>query len=266
MTGAAKFNVRGFTLLEVIGVMAVLAILAGALAPTVFQTMQEGYRTAEKQSLANIHESLVEVLQRDKRFPTETLSDWRDTVADYMSVAPSQVEQNSRNYNRRLYVDPMFFTATNQVFPGFTQTQGLTSTLNSPRAMLVSSLTGNVNTNISTHAQFQLVWEQGTGALLVESPDLLIERINLASEFVQVLLSNASTDQAGYQLDGATEGAVAAAAGAFDGNTTLYVVAGTKIELNEAPYPGGGTLRTDIIDRSDSFRYEFNGAAWVWSK
>ena len=48
----------GFSLLELIGVMAVMAILAGALAPSVFQLIEEGYQTAERQSLKTIADAL----------------------------------------------------------------------------------------------------------------------------------------------------------------------------------------------------------------
>ncbi|MCR9261396.1 MAG: prepilin-type N-terminal cleavage/methylation domain-containing protein [Pseudomonadaceae bacterium] len=257
-------KIQGFSLLEMIGVMAVMAILAGALAPSVFQLIEEGYQTAEEQSLAAIAESLQKAIVRDKRIPTTVLADWSDAVSQYASLPPARITTNDKNFTRRLYADPMFFTASNQNFPGYTQTSGLASVPFSPRLMVVSNLAGGVTANLNTHDRFADVWEQNAGALLVEDDVLMIERINLAPLFVRVLLNNANTAQAGFALESGAENAVSAASGGVDGARTVYVLRGTQIGLTSAPFPGGATQRRLIAQQDLSLRYQMVGASWTW--
>ena len=255
---------KGFSLLEMIGVMAVMAIMAGALAPSVFQLIEEGYQDAEEQSLKTIAQALERSISNRKVIPTQNVNDWSNVVADYASLPPQRVSANDKHFSRRMYADPMFFNTSNQNFAGYSQTQGLVVAPHSPRLMLVSSLIGNVSTNLTTHAQFSDVWEQTADAQIVESKTLKIERINLNSLFVRVVLTNASTQQTGFALEGATEGAIAANSSGVDGARSIYVLAGTHVVLNAAPYPGGTGLRQFIVRDQKSLRYELQGSAWTW--
>lgn len=255
---------RGFSLLEMIGVLSVMAILAGALAPSVFQILEEAYQEAEERSLETIADALESYIRRNKVIPSVATNDWTVAVADHASLSPQLVLTNEKNFNRRLYADPMFFTTSNQAWTGYTQTQGLATMPNSPRLMLVSDLDGNVSANLNTNARFSDVWEQNIGALLVESDTLLIERINLAPLFVRAVLMNANTSQAGYALEGGTEASVAAASGGADGSRTVFVIAGTRLDLNAAPFPGAGLLTREIVTADVSWRYQTDGFTWAW--
>lgn len=256
---------QGFSLLEMIGVLAVMAIMAGALAPSVFQLIEEGYQTAEQQNLRTIGQSLVDSVRRDKRIPTLAAGDWTTAVADYASLPPQRVLANDKNFTRRLYADPMFFTSSDQAFAGYTQTQGLATLPFSPRLMVVSSLTGNVSANLNTNVRFTDVWEQTTDSLLVESDTLLVERVNLATLFMRVVLNNANPAQAGYVLEGGTEASVAGAAAGVDGSRTVYVIAGSRLGLNAVPFPGAGMQRQLIVSAENSLRYQLEGSAWAWA-
>ena len=254
----------GFTLLEMIGVMAVMAILAGALAPSIFQMMEDAYETAEEQNLEMIADRLRQVIRVEKRIPSLSTSDWTGAVADYASVAPQSILLNEKSFNRRLYADPMFFTTSNQNFAGYTQSTGLATRPNSPRLMLVSDLSGAVSANLNTHTRFSDVWDQTADALIVESNQIKIQRINLAAEFVEVVLANANAGQAGYVLDGSSEASVAAAVGAVDGNRTVFAIVGSGLGLNAAPYPGGTTQRQVLLSESGTYRYQLDGGVWSW--
>ena len=255
---------NGFSLLEMIGVMAVMAILAGAIAPAVFQMMEDAHETAERQNLDNLADALRQVVRNDRRIPSLTTSDWTTAIADYASLAPANVLQNEKNQNRRLYADPMFFTNTNQAFAGYTQTSGLNTRPYSPRMMLVSNLNGSVSANLNSHTRFTDVWEQTADALIVESDSVIVERINLASEFYEIVLSNSNTGQAGYVLDSGSEAAIAAALSGVDGSRTIFVLAGSRLALRAAPYPGGTTQRQILLTDSQNFRYQLDGGVWVW--
>lgn len=259
-----KYAARGFSLLEMIGVMAVMAILAGALAPSVFQLIEEGYQSAEQRSMQTISQALQDVARRDKRVPSLASLDWTTAVADYASLPPQRVLVNEKNFNRRLYADPMFFNNSNQAFSGYTQNQGLTARPFSPRLMVVSSLTGNISANLNTNTRFTDVWEQTSDALIVESDTLMIERINLAPLFMRVVLNNANTTQTGFSLEGSAEASVAAASAGVDGSRTIHVISGSMLALNAAPFPGSATQRQLIVSDENSLRYQLEGSAWTW--
>ena len=259
----------GFSLLEMIGVLAVMAIFAGALAPSVFQMIEEGYQGAEEQSMASVSEALKDYVQYNKEVPSLRNNAWTEAVADYAGYAPARVLSNEKNHQRRLYIDPDFLSGTSERpgrgrRPYYEQDEGLDAAPSSPRILLVSSLDGPVRARIRNASQFDDVWDQAGGALIVESKRLLIERINLAPLFKRVVLSNASNNQVGYALEDGREYSVAAASGGGDGVRVIYVIAGTKLNLHADPYPGGGVFRQLIVDEDVSLRYELGGAGWNW--
>lgn len=256
---------QGFTLMELIGVMAIMAILAGALAPQVFRLLDEGFQSAEEKSLATIGQSLERSIRSTHQIPAPAVASWTAAVASYASLPQESVRLNAKNFERRLYVDPNFYSTANATFPGYQQTVGLASQPFSPRVMVISNLDGNVNTNLNTGAAFEAVWSQTGTPPIVESASLLIERLHLAPLFHRVLLQNAAAQQAGYRLEGGTEGAIAAAASGIDGSRTLWVLSGSQMALTAAPFPGGATLRQLIVDRQLSLRYEDSSGTFRWS-
>lgn len=257
---------NGFTLLEMIGVLAVMAILAGALAPNLIQLLDEGYESAERQSLATIADSLERSIRANKIIPSASATEWPARVAEYSAISAGRVLENERGFSRRLYVDPRFWTNTDQTFSTYQQTQGASSPPVAPRMMLVSRLDGNVGQALNSHTAFQDVWEQTPSASIVEGKKLLIQRIHLGPLFHRVILSNSSAQQAGFQLENSTEAAVASAVGGSDGIRTLYAIADTRLTVRAAPYPGGAIESQMIINGDTSLRYELSGATWMWTK
>ena len=256
----------GFSLLEMIGVMAVMAILAGALAPSIFQMIEEGYQGAEAQSMETVAEALQDYVRYTKTIPTDQADNWTTAVADYAGLSPNRVRYNDKNFERRLYIDPDFFGGGgggSGTF--FSQDQGLSNMPVSPRVMLVSSLDGAVRQRLNSADRFDDVWNQESDARIKESKTVFIERVNLAPLFKRVVLSNANASQAGYVLESGSEGSIAGESGGSDGVRTIYVVAGSKLSLRAAPYPGGTTMRQLIVDRDVSVRYETDGVSWYWA-
>lgn len=252
----------GFSLLEMIGVMAVMAILAGALAPSVFQMMEAGYETAEADTMQALGAAYQGYVVRSKSIPAA--ADWVDDIADYAGYVPLKVAQNEKGFARRIYFDPTFFTSSPQAFSGYVQDTGLSARPYSPRIMLVSSLDQAISASLNTQARFDAVWAQSTGALITESKSTLIERINLTPDFVRVVLSNSAASQVGYSLEGGTEAAVAAASGGSDGQRTVYLISDTLLQLRGDPYPGAPVLRQQLVSREGSYRYAENSGVWSW--
>ena len=100
---------RGFTILELIGVMAVIAILAGALAPPLFKLLDEGFQSAEAKSLDTIVAALEQTVRTTHQIPSANIANWTATVAQTAALSQQAVRLNVKNFDRRLYVDPNFF-------------------------------------------------------------------------------------------------------------------------------------------------------------
>ena len=64
-TGRSSYPNDGFTLIELIGVLAIMTILAGVIAPNALQSIERAAIRAEHQTLANLGEQ-VELYLRDQ--------------------------------------------------------------------------------------------------------------------------------------------------------------------------------------------------------
>ena len=264
MSKAMPAKSGGFSLLELIGVLAVMGIMAGALAPSVFQLIEDGYADAEIVNLSTIGDTLRDYVRREKTIPTASGDAWAIDIAAYASMTPQRVLRNQKRYKRRYFVDRRFFENTSQAFAGYVQERGLSARPYSPRIIIASSLDGEINQTLDTPAKFDAVWSGDEDATIVESKKVKIERINLAPLFVRVVLNNANDNQAGYALEGGADNAIAAASGGADGSRTLYLIADTRLALKAAPFPSGDLQRQIIVTEETSLRYELAGVAWHW--
>lgn len=255
---------RGFTLMEMIGVMAVLAILASVLAPSVFESIDRAYAEAEVANLEQLADSLVSHILDSKTIPRQNPNSWVPALSDYTSFTEAQTEFNKRGFRRRIYADPRFFTTSDANFPGYTQTNGLTTTPNSPRLMIVSNVKGNVPGPPTSGADFDAIWDQTAGAPLLEDADIKIKRINLRAYFHRVLATNQNTQQPSYGLESQALQPVPGAVGGVDGTTTRYVLRDTELRLFAPPYPTGGLNTSVIVKGEVGVRYSTDGGSWFW--
>jgi len=131
-----KFKIRGkansFTLLEMLGVMAVMAILASVAVPPMLRSMQNAQTVNEDKNLEEIGRALCEAIKADGRVPNPTVAanavgGWVAMAAPYCSMASEAIQY---------------------VFPGRTETErrfyiltmdGATQTLLSPSSYAVPS-------------------------------------------------------------------------------------------------------------------------------
>ena len=252
--------------MELIGVMAVIAIMAGALAPNIFDSIDRAYADAESQNLQSLAGNLESYILENQRIPTAARSSWVPALASVSEYPEASIEFNQKNFRRRLIADPRFFTSSDSQFKGFVQNQGLTTAPVSPRIMLVSDMTRNVPKVANQFQVFDDIWNQSGTPVLVESDDLKIERINLTDIFHRLILSNQNTNQPYYQLESGKRTALPAANGSLDGSTTRFVLGGTRLNLFEEPYPSGSRAQSLIIQSALSLRYQTNGFSWNWGK
>ena len=258
-------SARGFTLLELIGVVAVIAILSSVLAPGVVQTINRSYAAAEDENLAVLASTLRTVVQTTRTVPGPAINTWTTALAAQSEFTAQQIRFNRRNQQRTLLVDPLFFTSAEAPFGGYVQTSGLFQRPFSPRLMLLSNMAGAVPAVPNTAAGFDAVWNQTAAAAAIEGPDLKIERIHLGDLFHHVLLTNSNTAAAGYALDGAAAQAVPPAVGGTDGEVSVYVLNGTRIRYLAATFPSGAQQTSAIVRGYENRGYVTNGSAWFWS-
>ncbi len=257
-------RMRGFTLLEIIGVVAIVAILSAVLAPSVVSSINRAYATAEDANLQQLANALRDTVRRTRSIPSTAIGNWTTALAAQTEYTAAQLRFNRRNRQRVLLADPRFFTPVETPFNGYAQTGGLANPPNSPRLMLVSNMTGNVPAVPNTAAAFDAIWNQAAGAALIESPDLKIERIFLGDLFHTVLLTNSNTSASAVALDGNAALAIPAGVMGADGSLQTVVIDGTQVRLFGPPFPGGALLTSFTATRDVSRAFTTDGSSWFW--
>ncbi|MDH4192653.1 MAG: type II secretion system GspH family protein [Nitrospirota bacterium] len=204
----------GFTLVEMIGVLAILAILASFITPNVINQLKAAKRDAEDEQLAIITRGIELYVRQTRSFPP-TLG---VLSPDYVPIALGQLTTNPNGFLRYFFVQPNM--------SGFTNATGLlTTALADARFILITHLAQNVNPSIITDADFETWWntdETGT-------PDLKIHRGHVGHLF-QLLSLSANGAGGSYAVDGIPTDS---------GGGTLvphirYHLTGTTIGLDEA--------------------------------
>ena len=204
----------GFTLVELIGVLAILAILASFITPSVINQLRSARRDAEDQQLVNIAQGIELYLRQTRSFPANLAV----LSPDYVPVSSGQLNNNANGFLRYYFVQPNI--------SGYTNVAGLDpAALADSRYLLITDLTQNTNPSIITDAEFETWWntdETGT-------PDLKIHRGHVGHLFHLLSLS---ADGAGGSYD--IDGTATDSGGGTLALHTRYHVTGTSIELDEA--------------------------------
>lgn len=257
---------QGFTIMELIGAMAIIAILAAVLAPSVTDGIDRAYAAREEGNIRTLMDALEQHVLQNKEIPRENVAAWTSAIAAYADLPVSQVEFNDRGYRRRLYVDPQFFASAEAVFPGYAQTGGLTARPFSPRLMLVSDLNRNAPNPPRTAAEFAAIWDQTATATVQEGAKVKVERLNLAGHFHRLLLTNSHTQQPSFALESGAGVPVPAAFGGVDGTLTRYVLKSSRLSAFFSPYPTGGANTVTLIGEDMALHYTTDGTNWFWER
>ncbi|MBK6657044.1 MAG: prepilin-type N-terminal cleavage/methylation domain-containing protein [Proteobacteria bacterium] len=256
----------GFTLIEMIGVLAIISTLAAVLVPNVVKTVDEAVMDAEGKDLTTLASALDTYTSTNKRIPNA--AGWVAALAGVTSMSSNKINLNERGFTRGYYVDPRFFTTTATAFAGYTQTSGRTSAPFSPRIMIVSDLTRNAPAAPTTAAAFNAIWNQTAAATVKEGTRVRVQRMHLGSTFVPVLLTNQFTSAVGYSIEAG--GAISLPAVGAGGGTgvTRYLIKGSKVSLRKPPFPTGALERAVLANGSRELSYVSSGGAtpvWSWS-
>lgn len=159
-----------FTLIEMIGVLAIMAILASVLVPNVLRSLDRAAVDAEAKTLAALGDQ-VKLYAKINGAPPQ-LATWQTDLGTLADLAVVDILTNRRGNQRRYILD----------------------TGNpSPRLMIISSMRAGLAIPAITAAQFQTVWQTAdkavppgwaTWAAVANSGEqLLIERVNLQGTY-----------------------------------------------------------------------------------
>ncbi|WP_447969414.1 type II secretion system protein [Nitrospira sp. M1] len=237
---------NGFTLLELIGVIAVMAIIGAIIAPNVIQRLDAATRKAEDESLSGIAHAIRVYLLEQHAWPPTLAS----LSPGYVSGNAIQLTQNGRGFPRYFVVHPGV--------SGISNATGLTpSELDDAQFLLISDLNADAAPTITNAAEFDTWWNTDE----TTTPDLKIHRGQI-SELYRLATINATGSRGAYQIDGTSMNWDCHLQPELNHNR--YHLTGTTIALDEvSPY---ATPEVQFsLDRDTGYRYDSchaDGSRW----
>jgi prepilin-type N-terminal cleavage/methylation domain-containing protein len=207
---------RAFSLIELIGVLAVIAILAAAAVPVLIRQMDRIAGEQESAALKSFGDALQQSILRKRCIPGT--NDWATTIAAELGVDVANITTNqARRQPRFFLIDPAWQIGASVAGQAYTNSSAGSSAPVSPRVMLLSSigraLPAGIASGVPSSANFNAIWNwTDTGGAVPatsfgwpgwpNSDDLKVQRVNLAPMFVRLLLSTYnSTDSPRYSID-----------------------------------------------------------------
>jgi prepilin-type N-terminal cleavage/methylation domain-containing protein len=255
----------GFTLVEMIGALAIAGILASVLVPNALRSMDRAAVTAEAQTLANLGDQVKLYLSAQGTAPTS--ANWTTALGGFADLSPADLATNKRNITRVYLTDP----AANPT----------------PRVIILSGMRAGLalptSANINNAVRFQDIWQTADGsvpttvswagwsgwsAVANSGNYLVIERVNLSSVYntdlqsLTITLNNRGAATASYNLvlaDGTSQAAVNISAG------TSAILSGQrpKIRFNLYRAASGATLDYSYVLSTTGKTFDFNGTNWI---
>ena len=255
---------RGFSLIEMIGVLAIMAIVAGVLVPNVLRSLDRAAIRAEAETLAALGDQ-TKLFVRVNGVPPAP-GTWSTDLGTLADLAPVDIARNRRAIARLYLLDPAATPA--------------------PRAMILSCMRPGITlpaaADISTPARFQSLWQTadsavpstaswggwaGWTAVANSAEHLVIERINLSpiyhSEWATVTLSlnHRGTTTASYNVVLAS-GAAQAAINIAAGGTVVLTGVQPRTRLNLYRAAAGAGLDYTYVVGTNGRTFDFDGIAW----
>ncbi|MDX8414355.1 MAG: type II secretion system protein [Mariprofundales bacterium] len=296
MKQTPNYSQHGFTLIEIIGVLAIMSIMAATIAPSAIQMITAGKQTSEDKALAAISDSLRLFVQTTKQVPAAAAAlpisgginvvAWDKAIGTIMNVPASKVSTNTINKNR-IYLYPADFIAASTPVPPLPYDQTaeatnlggsgkLVTTEPDPRVMVISNMNPNVTLATASGSKaidlFNAIWNQATvngttlPAELTESDKLKIARINMTDMFIASKFSNSlSADpyQSAIQIDGLPTGSYTWARSANTRSSiTAYLIAGSAVALQYQEIATSliTTYDSNIMQPTSQKNFYFSGA------
>ena len=208
---------RGFTLIEMIGVLAVLAVTAAMLLPALIRSTDSAVATQESTLMANFTTALQANIQRNHVIPNVT--NWVSIVSTELGMTSNSVASTVRGQPRYLLVDATGFGS--MTLPYVENSSGVTNILANPthpRFIFLSSLgvplpPTVVSNGLPTSADFNALWNCPAGTIPTNVPwsnpnwtgnpnDITIQRLDLSYLFAHIVLVNLDPTNATFSING----------------------------------------------------------------
>lgn len=256
-----------FTLLEVIGVVAILAILASLLTPAVIQSIDQAARVRDVSELKAMADAFQSAVRRQGWIPDEPKM--RSFVATEMGVAVGQVSNNSRNVPRLFFPDPNLVLGSaglpyiQSSYPG-----GIANpVLSGPhlRLLIISSLNDLLPPTNSF--SFDITWNTPDGTVPSDwtwqgrGEDLTIQRVDFTPLFHRVILNNMGANPyPGFSIETGGNVCFTNLIGTISDS---FFLDKTVICLHDNSNPRNLQLKA-ILQDDTSYVFEKPDTTWLW--
>src|SRR5689334_10419228 len=83
-----------FTLIEIIGAVAIIALIGAALVPIIIRQIDRAAKNAEIQNISAIGSNFIAYVRSSRSIPTSAANSWAPAVATYMNKPVSDITTN----------------------------------------------------------------------------------------------------------------------------------------------------------------------------
>lgn len=247
----------GYTLIELVGVLAIIAILAAVVTENILERMKRQIRETEASNLATFADAMRKSIVRTKSVPGA--GDLPARIAAELSLPSSKVTMTPYKYERYFFMHPDFRVGTDQTSTvPYTQTvSGSTVEPANCKALIISSV-GPIDEDLipaeMTGTTFTNLWDASEewDAL---AQDVKLQRIELRDLFHRVILNNLDGYRAAPYSVESTDTLTTIPIGE---RLETWFIESTALNL----HMHGGALQMRDIIRED-VSYVFENGRWV---
>jgi len=247
----------GYTLIEMVGVLAIIAILAAVVTENILERMKRQMRETEASNLATFADAIRKSIARTKSVPGAGALPAR--IAAELSMPSSKVTMTPYKYTRYFLMHPDFRVGTNQTSTiPYTQTvRGSTVEPANCKVLIISSV-GPIDEDLipaeMTGTTFTNLWDASEewDAL---ARDVKLQRLELRDLFHRVILNNLDGKRAAPYSVESTNTLTTISIG---GRLETWFIESTALNL----HMHGGALQMRDIIRED-VSYVFENGRWA---
>jgi len=243
----------GFTILEMVGVLTILALLAAAVIPNLIRRLDRQAWEREKSDLKTMADSYTRFILRNKAI--SNYAGISPAIASEMALPLSAITTTPRGWTRAFLVDPGL--GVNGAVLPYAQTSSGAASVTNARVMILSCLAGQLPVvSGDDNPDFQAIWDAPEGAKPSSSTwnnwagkgeDLLIQKLNLEPLFHQLILVDA--DKSGIKFSIDSTSSIVSSAGSWN----AYYFDGTVLGLYDCKT---NPQTSYLLQRNISFAFE----------
>ena len=249
----------GWSLIELIFVIGLLAVLTAALAPALIKKLSRDFHASEKEKIHVISYGFKEHASRLHQIPGPT--NVVGTIDQEIGWTSDQLLYNAWD-SRRILFDASFRVGTGVgLNPPYVQ--GIAGSIEPefPRIILLSAtnhqLPDGIQNGFLEHNEFDSIWNTESGAMPNgwdwdgSADDLVIHRINFQDLFVRVILNNTGVGTGRYSIDESQDVSVPGSSASF------FFMKGSRLGLHGSD----GQLQVKMVVEAP-VSYAFTDNIW----